>query len=135
MPGADDKKTKYVKDGAYELMQWKSSKGAKVIDGSVSDKRSMEGGTTGAKAEGAKAGDIYTVTFTRKLSGPLAEGKAVPFGVAVHADHSTGRFHHVSSSVTTALALRVILKPSSSKSVVAGWMTTWPFQNDIQSTF
>lgn len=96
MPGADDKKTKYVKDGAYELMQWKSSKGAKVVDGSVSDKRNMEGGMAGAKAEGTKAGDIYTVTFTRKLSGALADGKVVPFGVAVHADHSTGRFHHVS---------------------------------------
>ena len=96
MPGADDKKTKYVKDGAYELMQWKSSKGAKVVDGSISDKRNMEGGTTGAKAEGVKAGDMYTVTFTRKFSGALAEGKAVPFGIAVHSDHSTGRLHHVS---------------------------------------
>ena len=36
----------------------------------------------------------------RKLSGPLAEGKAVPFGVAVHADHATGRFHHVSMGYT-----------------------------------
>lgn len=96
MPGADDKKTKYIKDGSYELMQWKSAKGAKAVDGSVSDKRNMEGGTAGVKAEGAKAGDTYTVTFTRKLSGALAEGKAVPFGVAVHADHATGRFHHVS---------------------------------------
>jgi hypothetical protein len=96
MPGADDKKTKYTKEGAYELMQWKSAKGAKAVDGSVSDKRNMEGGTAGVKAEGSKAGDIYTVTFTRKLAGVLAEGKSVPFGVAVHADHATGRFHHIS---------------------------------------
>lgn len=100
MPGADDKKTKYTKDGAYELMQWKSAKGAKAVDGSVTDKRNMDGGTAGVKAEGAKAGDTYTVTFTRKLSGALGEGKAVPFGVAVHADHSTGRFHHVSMGYT-----------------------------------
>ena len=93
MPGADDKKTKYTKDGAYELMQWKSAKGAKVVDGSVSDKRNMEGGTAGVKAEGAKAGDTYTVTFTRKNPG---EGKGVPFGIAIHADNSSGRFHHVS---------------------------------------
>ena len=93
MPGADDKKTKYTKDGAYELMQWKSAKGAKAVDGSVTDKRNMEGGTAGVKAEGAKAGDTYTVTFTRKNPG---EGKVVPFGVAIHADHATGRFHHVS---------------------------------------
>ena len=100
MPGADDKKTKYTKDGAYELMQWKSAKGAKAADGSVSDKRNMEGGTAGVKAEGSKAGDTYTVTFTRKLNGALAEGKAVPFGVAIHADRSIGRFHHVSMGYT-----------------------------------
>ena len=96
MPGADDKKTKYTKEGAYELMQWKSAKGAKAVDGTVTDKRNMEGGTAGVKAEGSKAGDTYTVTFTRKLSGPVVEGKSVPFGIAVHADHATGRFHHVS---------------------------------------
>ena len=100
MPGADDKKTKYTRTGAYELMQWKSAAGAKAVDGSVTDKRSMEGGTAGVVAEGSKSGDTYTVTFTRKLSGPLAEGKAVPFGVAVHADHATGRFHHVSMGYT-----------------------------------
>lgn len=98
MPGADEHKTKYVKDGAYDLMQWKSAKGAKAVDGSVADKRVMEGGKAGVKAEGSKAGDVYTVTFTRKLAGgvTLAEGKAVPFGIAIHADHAAGRFHHVS---------------------------------------
>jgi hypothetical protein len=93
MPGADDKKTKYTKDGAYELMQWKSAKGTKAVDGSVTDKRNMEGGTMGVKAEGTKSGDIYTVTFTRKNPG---EGKSIPMGFAIHADHATGRFHHVS---------------------------------------
>jgi hypothetical protein len=93
MPGADDKKTKYTKEGSYELMQWKSAKGAKAVDGSVSSARKMDGGTAGVKAEGAKSGDTYTVTFTRKNPG---EGKSVPFGIAVHADNSSGRFHHVS---------------------------------------
>lgn len=98
MPGADEKKTKYVKDGAYDLMQWRSAKGAKAADGTVTDKRAMEGGHAGVTAEGSKSGDTYTVTFTRKLAGgvALAEGKAVPFGVAIHADHATGRFHHIS---------------------------------------
>ncbi|WP_301101806.1 ethylbenzene dehydrogenase-related protein [Propionivibrio sp.] len=100
MPGADEHKTKYTKDGAYELMQWKSAKGAKAVDGSVSDKRSMDGGTAGVRAEGDNKGGIYTVTFTRKLNGALGEGKTVPFGVAVHADHATGRFHHVSMGYT-----------------------------------
>lgn len=93
MPGADDRKTKYVKEGTYELMQWKSAKGSKVVDGLVTTERKMEGGTLGAKAEGAKSGDTYTVTFTRKNPG---EGKALPFGIAIHGDRSTGRFHHVS---------------------------------------
>ena len=100
MPGADEKKTKYTKDGAYELMQWKSAKGAKVADGSVTDKRNMEGGTAGVKAEGSKVGETYTVTFTRKLSGTLAEGKATPFGVAILSEHASGRFHHVSMGYT-----------------------------------
>lgn len=93
MPGADDKKTKYTTEGAYELMQWKSAKGAKAVDGSVTSSRKMEGGTAGVEAEGSRSGDTYTVTFTRKNPG---EGKTVPFGIAVHADHASGRFHHVS---------------------------------------
>lgn len=93
MPGADDKKTKYTTEGGFDLMQWKSAKGAKAGDGSVTDKRTMEGAGNNVKAEGAKSGDTYTVTFTRKNPG---EGKVVPFGVAVHADHASGRFHHVS---------------------------------------
>lgn len=103
MPGADDKKTKYVKGGAFDLMQWRSSN--KSFDGSVTDKRAMEGGKAGAKAEGAKAGDTYTVTFTRKLAGNavLAAGKAVTFGIAIHADNAGGRFHHVSFNQTIGL--------------------------------
>lgn len=98
MPGADDKKLKYVKEGAYDLMQWRSGKGGKAADGSVTDKRAMDGGKADVKAEGSKAGDTYTVTFTRKLAGgvAMAEGKVVPFGIAIHADHAVGRFHHVS---------------------------------------
>lgn len=97
MPGADDKKTKYTKEGSYQLMQWASGKGAKVADGTVTTERKMEGGSLGAKAEGSKAGDTYTVTFTRKNPG---EGKVVPFGLAIHADNASGRFHHVSLGYT-----------------------------------
>jgi hypothetical protein len=60
----------------------------------------MAGGGTGAKAEGGKSGDGYTITFTRKNPG---EGKAVPFGVAIHADNSHGRFHHVSLGYTLGI--------------------------------
>lgn len=100
MPGADDKKTKYTKEGAYELMQWRSAKGAKVVDGTVNSERKMEGGALGVKAEGAKAGDTYTVTFTRKSPG---EGKTLPFGIAIHGDNASGRFHHVSLGYTLGL--------------------------------
>lgn len=100
MPGADDKKTKYTKDGAYQLMQWASGKGAKVADGTVTTERKMDGGSLGAKAEGSKAGDTYTVTFTRKNPG---EGKVVPFGLAIHADNASGRFHHVSLGYTIGI--------------------------------
>jgi len=99
MPGADDKKTKYTKEGAYELVQW-ASKGNKVSDGSVTTERKMSGGTSGAKVEGGKSGDGYTLTFTRKNPG---EGKTVPFGFAVHADNSSGRFHHVSMGYTLGI--------------------------------
>ena len=96
MPGADDKKTKYTTAGGYELMQWKSAKGAKAADGTVTDKRNMEGGSAGVSATGENKGGEYTVTFTRKLTGAVAAGKAVPMGIAIHTDHATGRFHHVS---------------------------------------
>jgi len=99
MPGADDKKTKYTKEGAYELVQW-ASKGNKVSDGSVATERKMTGGSTGAKVEGGKSGDAYTLTFTRKNPG---EGKTVPFGVAIHADNASGRFHHVSLGYTLGI--------------------------------
>jgi len=98
MPGADDKKTKHVSAGAYDLMQWRSGNGGKVSDGMVSDKRNMDGGKAGVTAEASKAGDVWTVTFTRKLAGGvnLVPGKPVPFGIAIHADNAAGRFHHVS---------------------------------------
>ena len=107
MPGADPKKTKYVSPGSMELMQWRSGGGGKALDGMVTDKRNMESGKAGVTAEGAKSGDTYTVTFTRKLSGGvhLVPGKAVPFGVAIHADNAGGRFHHVSFGHTIGLGV------------------------------
>lgn len=102
MPSGKDK-TKYTASGAYDLMQWASS--GKVSDGMVSDKRNMTGGKAGVAAEGAKSGDTWTVTFTRKLAGGavMAPGKAVPFGIAIHADNAAGRFHHVSFGHTIGL--------------------------------
>ena len=110
--GKDDKKTKYVKDGAlasgkyYDLLQW-TSKGAKH-DGYIADKRVMEGGKALVDAKGEKKGDEWVVVFTRKLAGgdgdvALAAGKTYNFGFAIHDDHTIGRFHHVSLGYTLGI--------------------------------
>jgi hypothetical protein len=68
------KKTKYTKEGAYELVQW-ASKGNKVSDGSVTTERKMSGGGTGAKAEGGKSGDTYTSPSRARIR---AKARAFP---------------------------------------------------------
>jgi len=106
MPGGADDKTKYVKDGSldagvfYDLNQWRSGENA-VFDGYIADKRVMEGGQALVKAVGAQKDGVWTVEFTRRLSGgkgdvTLAPGKAYNFGFAIHDDSSVGRYHHVS---------------------------------------
>lgn len=111
---ADDKKTKYVKDGSvangvyYDLLQWRSGKGAKPVDGYVADKRVMEGGKALVEAKGEQKDGTWTVTFTRKLAGgegdiPLVAGKSYNFGFAIHDDHAQGRFHHVSLGYTLGI--------------------------------
>ncbi len=110
MPGADAEKRKYV-EGAdlaggvfYDYMQWQSGeggKGAAQVDGHIAQARVAEGGKALVKAEGTLEGSAYTVTFTRKLTGgegdvALADGKSVPMGIAIHADSTVQRFHHVS---------------------------------------
>jgi hypothetical protein len=110
----DDKKTKYVKDANlaggkfFDLLQWKSGKGAKPVDGYVADKRVMEGGKALVSVDGKQSGDMWTVTFTRKLTGgegdvAVAPGKTYNFGFAIHDDYATGRFHHVSLGYTLGL--------------------------------
>lgn len=115
MPGVkDDKKTKYVKDGNvgagkfYDLLQFKSGKGQKPVDGYIADKRVMEGGKALVGAEGKLAGGNWTVTFTRKLAGgegdvALQPGKLYNFGFAIHDDHVNGRYHYVSFGYTLGL--------------------------------
>lgn len=115
MPDAkDDNKTKYLAGaslagGAYfDLVQWKSAKGAKPVDGHVAERRVMEGGKALVSAEGRLAGDTWTVTFVRKLSGgegdiALAPGKTYNFGFAIHDDWTYGRFHHVSLGYTLGI--------------------------------
>lgn len=110
MPNAkDDKKTKYVADAGkfYDLLQW-TSKDNKGHDGHVADKREMSGGKALVEAKGENKGGEYAVVFTRKLTGgdkdvALAPGKVVNFGIAIHDDHTIGRFHHVSLGYTLGI--------------------------------
>lgn len=119
MPGADPKKKKYVEHGDlpsgvfYDYIQWKSGEagnGATQVDGHVGSERINKGGKSLTKAEGEQKGDVYTVTFTRKLAGnsadgdlSLAPGEAVPIGIAIHTDKTVWRFHHVSLGYTLGL--------------------------------
>jgi hypothetical protein len=104
----DDKKTKYIKDadlGAgkfMDLIQYRSGKGEKAVDGHVADSREMEGGKSLIKAEGKKEGNKWVVTFERTLAGTgkgdhtIAAGKVYNFGFAIHEDFTNARFHYVS---------------------------------------
>ena len=117
MPGADPKKKKYVKDANvadgnyYDYFQWKSGEGgvgATQVDGHVAAERVNKGGQALTKAEGDCKAGTCTVTFTRKLSGgegdlSLLEGQVIPFGIAIHADKTIHRFHHVSLGYTLGL--------------------------------
>ena len=104
----DDKKTKYIKDadlagGKFmDLMQFRSGKGEKPVDGHVTDQRYNEGGKSLLKAEGKKEGNKWVVTFERTLAGGgkgdhnIAADKVYNFGIAIHEDHTNARFHYVS---------------------------------------
>jgi hypothetical protein len=117
MPGADPKKKKYVDHADlpggvfYDYIQWKSGeagKGATQVDGHVAGERVNKGGKALVKADGELKDGVYTVTFVRKLSGgagdlALVPGQTIPFGIAVHADKTVWRFHHVSMGYTLGL--------------------------------
>jgi hypothetical protein len=111
----DDKKTKHISGGDvasgkfYDLIQWRSGKGEKPVDGYVADKRVMEGGKSLINAEGKQEGDKWVVTFERELAGKgagdhtIAPGKMYSFGVAIHEDYSNARYHYVSLGYQFAL--------------------------------
>ncbi|MBI4742799.1 MAG: hypothetical protein HY777_14915 [Betaproteobacteria bacterium] len=106
--GKDDKKTKYI-TGAdlaggkfMDLIQFRSGKGEKPVDGYVTDARHMEGGKGLVKAEGKKEGNKWVVTFERSLAGggkgdhAITADKVYNFGFAIHEDFTNARFHYVS---------------------------------------
>ena len=104
----DDKKQKYLKDanlaaGKFmDLIQYRSGKGEKAVDGYVTEARHMEGGKSLLKTEGKKEGNKWVVTFERTLAGSgtgdhtITADKVYNFGLAIHEDHTNARFHYVS---------------------------------------
>ncbi|MBU1237376.1 MAG: hypothetical protein KJ634_14260 [Gammaproteobacteria bacterium] len=104
----NDKKTKYIANADlgsgkfYDLIQYRSGKGEKPIDGYVAEKRYMEGGKGLLKAEGGREGKKWVVTFERALVGggkgdhAITAGKTYNFGFAIHEAFSEARYHHVS---------------------------------------
>jgi len=111
----DDKKTKYITgadlaSGKFmDLIQYRSGKGEKAVDGYVAETRVMEGGKSLNKAEGKKEGNKWVVTFERSLAGAgkgdhsIAAGKVYNFGFAIHEDYTNARFHYVSLGYQFAL--------------------------------
>lgn len=99
-----------LKAGKFlDLMQYRSAKGAKPVDGYVLEARHMNGGKSLISAEGKNDGGNWTVTFTRKLAagGPgdhaIEPGKLYNIGFAIHDDYANARFHHVSFGYTMGL--------------------------------
>jgi hypothetical protein len=112
MPDASNGKTKYVKGGSladgvfYDLIQWRSGEN-KAYDGHVADTRVLEASTR-LGASGTLEGDTWTVVFERRLAGgegdiSLESGKTYNFGVAIHNEHTAGRYHHVSLGYTLGI--------------------------------
>jgi cytochrome c-type protein NapC len=99
-----------LKAGKFlDLMQFRSGKGEKPVDGHVLDARHMGGGKSLLKAEGRKEGDKWVVVFERTLAGGAAGDHTIgpdkihAFGFAIHEDHASERFHYVSLGYQFAL--------------------------------
>ncbi len=97
---------KEFKEGEFlDIVQYRS--GAAPRDGHVLDARRMQ--EAPGVAEGKQEGDIWAVTFTRKLTGggagdhKIAAGKTYNVGFAIHNEHANERHHHVSFGYTLAL--------------------------------
>ena len=104
----DDKKTKYIigadlASGKFmDLIQFRSGRGEKPVDGWVDSERHMDGGKSHLKAEGKKEGNKWIVTFERALASggkgdhAITADKVYNFGFAIHEDFTNARYHYVS---------------------------------------
>lgn len=98
---SDDKLKTEIDAGHFmDLIRYKSGKSISE-DGNVFADRIMEGGH-GAEFFAKLDGDMWIVDLKRKLQSgkpgdvSMATDKLYNFGFAIHDDHTTERFHHVS---------------------------------------
>lgn len=89
-----------TKAGTFmDLIRFRS--GDEAENGSVLEQRVMTGGAK-ATANGVLSGDTWTVIMSRPLKPgkpgdiDIEAGKTYMIGIAIHDDHTTARFHHVS---------------------------------------
>lgn len=104
----DDKKTKYIvgadlATGVFmDLIQFRSGKGEKPVDGYVAESRQMGGGKGLVAVSGKKEDGRWVVIFARSLAGGgkgdhvIGPDKVYNFGFAIHESHAAGRYHYVS---------------------------------------
>ena len=107
---ADEEIAAALKAGKFmDLIQFRSGKGEKPVDGYVLDGRYMTGGKSLVKAEGRKEGNKWVVTFERNLAAggkgdhSLVKGKQYNIGFAIHEGYANARFHNVSLGYTLGL--------------------------------
>jgi cytochrome c-type protein NapC len=103
--GWDKLKTKdevaaLAKAGTFmDLIRFRS--GDKAENGSILEQRVMTGGVD-TTANGVLTGDTWSVVMSRPLKPgkpgdiDIEAGKIYTIGIAIHDDHTTARFHHVS---------------------------------------
>jgi len=93
----------------YDLIQFRSGKGEKPVDGYVLETRHMEGGKSLTKAEGKMEDGKWVVVFERTLAAngtgkhKIEAGKVYNMGFAIHDDYAAARSHHVSLGYTLGL--------------------------------
>ena len=92
---------------SMDVVRYKSGSG-QVEDGSILAERNMHGGQ-GAEFAATLSNGTWSVIVKRKLVSDkpgdvsIEAGKVYNFGFAIHDDHTSGRYHHVSFGYKLAL--------------------------------
>jgi cytochrome c-type protein NapC len=99
-----------MREGRFlDLIQYRSASVPPGIDGHVFESRRMSGGRSLLRASGTVENGHQVVVFERLLraGGPgdhtIGAGTRITFGISVHEDFRTARFHHVSLGYTLGL--------------------------------